>query len=684
MYKKLISMVLIIILLLTVSANSIAVVNTVDKKNFTVIEYSEKYKMWLELPEEERQKTIAPPMYDIKPSLKIGGFLKASLPAKYDLRDTLNMTVENQMQTNSCWAFASNVSLETNIQKKQSEDYDFSSRFVEYATAQRVVNDELVETNPLGYGRKVGDGGNSSIAFSAYTSGNGPVLEEDMPFVNNEADMPLSSVQNKEVIKKITGYEILPSIYKKNEYDNENKLIVAATTPAQVVQYRETIKNHIMNYGAVSAAVFSPGTPYYNASTYASYYNVSALTANHAVNIVGWDDNYPVSNFNANYRPQNPGAYIVKNSWGTSFGDGGYYYVSYEDVLIESNLMGISGTEDKDYDTIYQYDQYGMNNIVGYEETTTMYGVNIFEKGTDIEYLNEVSVTTIYNVNCEVYVNSTDGSLDSNKYIKVGDSVNLATAGYHTIEFDTPVALTGNKFAVKVKYTSVDAEIAAENLVLCTVESPDYYNWKYAESEAGQSYISSDNSNWEDLVYNAELDEYCEMSLCLKAFTTSEIPEDSNPNAPTIKLRRDTVSELLINAKSNTAGSNIIKLKYAKGGKNIDYFNNHGTDVTITQGAAISKELTTSDFGRYTIYTEDALGNKAVKVIDVTAILLGDFYRDGRIGPYDAYEVLRFVVSGAEPTEEQLAAGDVFKDSRIKPYDAYMILSYIVGVIDEF
>ena len=45
----------------------------------------------------------------------------------------------------------------------------------------------------------------------------------------------------------------------------------------------------------------------------------------HAVSIVGYDDTMPVDG-------RSPGRFIVRNSWGTSWGDNGYFYMPY-DVL---------------------------------------------------------------------------------------------------------------------------------------------------------------------------------------------------------------------------------------------------------------------------------------------------------------------------------------------------------------
>ena len=106
------------------------------------VEYTEEYKNWLNLTDEEKNNTIMPRMYDVSSdnnlrvnALKSAIFsprLTATNYTKYDLRDNVNINVRNQGSTGSCWAFATNSVIESNIEKTTNRNSPlFSARYTE-------------------------------------------------------------------------------------------------------------------------------------------------------------------------------------------------------------------------------------------------------------------------------------------------------------------------------------------------------------------------------------------------------------------------------------------------------------------------------------------------------------------------------------------------------------------------
>ena len=133
------------------------------------------------------------------------------------------------------------------------------------------------------------------------------------------------------------------------------------------------IQTAIINYGGINTAMYwDESGASYNAVTYAYYYSGADYGTNHEVCIVGWDDNYPASNFLST--PPGNGAWIAKNSWGTDSGDSGYFYVSYYDTVFTSNCTCFYGAyPTTDYSTVYQYDPLGCTDSAGYGSYTAWF-----------------------------------------------------------------------------------------------------------------------------------------------------------------------------------------------------------------------------------------------------------------------------------------------------------------------
>lgn len=506
--KNKIHTIIVLIILFIISLNTNIYATEIEKG-----EYSKRYEEWLELDEEERKNTIAPLPVNVRNTNNFNAMsslfnmLKSTtIPQKYDLRDYIDVEVKDQMQTESCWAFSANTSLETYL-ALNNKTYNFSERHLEYNTAKNFING----TNPDALNRNIGDGGYPTTAFTYYSRGSGPILEEDMPFENNENPIKIDELPTKEPIQKVDNMVYLPNIYKRIENGNiiyEDASGEAYTTN-EITQIRNQIKEHIMSYGGISVSV-NANTTYLNTNTGAYNLDIDGIYANHAVTIIGWDDTYSKDNFLSEHKPTTDGAYIVLNSWGKNWGTtyggswkgNGIYYISYEDFLVETSMRGVTSVSDIEYDNLYQYDtseMYGTINV--------KYAANVFTAEKN-EKLTEVMIGTWTNQTCNVYINTKGDDLNINNLTKIANNVTLRP-GYNTIEINSDInILKGNKFAIVVEIQDGTTCIGIEN-------NCGYFS--NATSNAEESYVSSNGTTWNDL-YNL----YNDMNLCIKAYTKTE------------------------------------------------------------------------------------------------------------------------------------------------------------------
>ena len=507
---------------------------------------SEAYNAWKKLSTESRENTPIPRTYDVEvPEYVLSNYETNNLPrilnqlldkkylgaidasvgdTRFNLADHMNIRVEDQGITSECWAFSLLKSMETNIALRsgKTEIDDFSERHMDYATS-RTFTDGV---NENGFDREVGNGGLLVTGLAYLTNGQGAVIEEDMPFVNEETKISLEEI-NKEVDTVVTGYNVLPTVHKKYTRDSAGnttsvtyyKSTGEEYTEDELMATRDIIKEHLIEHGGI-ATMTGGGMPafYNNESLFDSTaYNCNDSTRvrDHAVTIVGWDDTYPRENFGEGRMPSTDGAYIVLNSYSdTAFNDG-YLYVSYEDYFIEEEIYGITSTIKKNYDNIYQHDYYGGIFQVGTVDTDTgFYGAVYDRDTTQNEILNSVAVSLSTYANIDIYVNPVSDDMDINSLMKVATVNEVLEPGYHRINI-SPVELSGDKFAIVIKQMSplgtffFQVESRVDGTVYGLVDTED------------KSYYSIDGYVW-DKISNLEIDgiEMKTADVCIKGFTT--------------------------------------------------------------------------------------------------------------------------------------------------------------------
>lgn len=482
----------------------------------------------------------------------------APLPSRWDSREQHWVSpVKNQGSYGTCWAFSTMAALETAYLK---------------ATGGAVTNDfseNHMATHDVGFAFGFNDGGNNQLAAALLTAWRDPLREKESPYPNRNL------VINSPPVCHVQDIVWIPERYCPSLSGGKSRYEVDVVTDNQAVD--EAYKRAVMTYGAVSVCYYHVADCF-NANTAAhcwleadkvSYSN--SADGGHAVTLIGWDDDYPVTNFKERRRPPAPGAFLFKNSWGTGANTtNGCLWISYYDegLFQQFGAAFPEPEEPSNYGRVYEYDPCGQVTSwnacdTAAEEalgTVQDWAANVFTAAAT----GVVAAVGFYAMEAEtaytlrVYrgvSNAPDGGV-----LAVEQSGVVTNAGYVTLPLSAPVPLTveKEKFSVvlHLKCPTYGYPLPVECSWTDRVDGVNY-PWSACTAHAGESFMSKDGDTWRDFQ-----DYDRSGNFCIKAYTVFGLDGDAHsfivsaePDAGVLSLRVGEASTFSVMAESSVAQS---------------------------------------------------------------------------------------------------------------------------------
>ncbi|MCR5347830.1 MAG: putative Ig domain-containing protein [Fretibacterium sp.] len=422
------------------------------------------------------------------------GFLQTQITAlpgypsyNDDIYNLINMpAIKDQNPYGTCWSFAATGALEISaIKQNLFTNPDFSELHLAWF-AYKDPNRSFPAYNSNGV---LDQGGNRGMSTAFFARLAGPVDESQLPYTSATGSSEIPGVRANAADYPLTSLRLS---------DTAQIAFSSTTTDSE----RDHIKNLILENGSVQISYYAGSGAASNPGGGASYYFPGAYSVNHAVLIVGWDDNYSRNNFST--QPGQDGAWLIRNSWGSNSGTNGYFWMSYSQFIGDATAYTATRADTglKHYGDDYR----GMTSTTG--SGTTAWAAKVFTSGGH-EAVKQVGFYTTDNDTAyEVRVYAVkDSGRPLSGTLAAQKSGTCRYAGFHTVTVDKEVPLAaGQSFSVVVKLTNSSSS------------SPIALS-----SSSGSGYFSRDGENWQSWNYN----------ICLKAFT---VPTAETPITPSDKL----------------------------------------------------------------------------------------------------------------------------------------------------
>ena len=564
-------------------------------------------------------------------------------------------SIRNQSPYGTCWGFAPTSLAELSVLNNDGTLLDLSELHSVYFAYHYTSADgkDGVKYLPTASYNYLSMGGDPSFIYHTYANWVGAADEKTAPY--SEAAATLESGLSNDIAMNDSAH--LRNFYIVNKAD------------------RKYIKQLIKEYGGVGMSYYDDNQ-YYDYSTN-SYYSTVSGNTNHAISVVGWDDDKVTNS-------SNKGAWLVRNSWGSNeYSHFGYFWMSYDEPSIYDRVYALdcvsdTGSSDDDfYDHNYQYDLSAYSQYGWIGEKTSSAIANIFT-ATGTQLLKAVGVETQnpnINYTVNIYTDIANSSNPESGTLVRTQTGSFTYQGFHTIKMDNPLTLTkGETFSVVIKLESMDGKSGAYYVMESKYNLGNAASW-YCGAEKGQSFIYG--SGWYDT---------CERwgaNVRIKAYTDDV--QIQKPSAPSGLSVSNTIASLTLKWNAVTGATGYEVYRAGTDGK-------YSKIATVTSTSYVDTNVKNNTQYSYRIKAYNAAGTSAFSTaasLKKTQISVSNLKADatgnkvqlswtGGVTGAEGYVIYRRT-EGGNYTEIGRTSGNTYSDTIIAGIKYYYAVAVYSG-----
>ena len=427
-------------------------------------------------------------------------------PATYDLRDEERSTSVKAQDGGTCWAHGTMAAIESNLlttgnwaDAGEAGQPDLAEYHLDWWNGFNWHNnDDTTPAQQVGNGLQVHQGGDYLVS-TAYIAR----LEGAVRNIDGQSYLAPPPLRND------------PSYH--HYYVRDVEWYTAGADGNDITNIN-VIKNAVMTYGAIGTAYYSSG---YGST---NHYQPEDTTQepDHAVAIVGWDDNHVFDGAPGN------GGWLVKNSWGDGWNGDGHLWISYYDKHAghqpQMGAVSFRNVEPNGFSGVYSHDYHGWRDTLG--NVSSAFNAFTADADDPLSAVSFYTATDGVEYTVTVYDTFSNGQLSEQLATETGT---IAVTGFHTIDLDSLVPLTdGDDFYILLVLDKGGHAIDRTSVVPVLLGEPAVTDGSVvSDADAGESYYL-DGVTWMDLhelgLYGPDVgrDVTGSANFCIKGLTVPE------------------------------------------------------------------------------------------------------------------------------------------------------------------